>query len=309
MEPIQSALKKWMRDNQNFKENYERIKHEVLNDPEIEEFISLNPQLTKKEIEKNLIKLYEYKTQSKQCNKCSSFGDCINMIKGYSPILRAENNEIHLTYEKCHSRVAYEKQNAQERLIHSLYMPKDILQANMDYIDIDEKRRPIVRELLNFLAQARMELPAKGLYIYGPFGVGKTYFLGALANKLKEQNISSMMIYMPEFVREMKGSIKDDSINKKIDYFKKADVLMLDDIGAETQSAWFRDEILGSILQYRMMERLPVFFTSNYSIKQLEEQLAISNRGGVENVKAGRIVERIKQVSKEIAMFGENRRD
>jgi len=118
-----------------------------------------------------------------------------------------------------------------------------------------------------------------------------------------------MLIYMPEFVREIKTSIQDNSINEKIDYFKNTDVLMFDDIGAETQSAWIRDEILGSILQYRMMEQLPVFFTSNYNLKQLEQHLANTNRGGVEEVKAGRVIERIKQVSKEVSLDGENRRD
>src|SRR5690625_6268764 len=81
---------------------------------------------------------------------------------------------------------------------------------------------------------------------------------------------------------------------------------MIDDIGAETQSAWFRDEVLGSILQYRMMEKLPVFFTSNYSLEQLEKQLSKTTRGGVEKVKAGRIMERIRQVSKEVSLFGDN---
>src|SRR5699024_3700173 len=95
----------------------------------------------------------------------------------------------------------------------------------------------------------------------------------------------------------------------KIDYFKNADVLRLDDIGAVTQSAWFRDEILGSILQYRMMEQLPVFFTSNYNLKQLEGQLANTTWWGVEQVKAGIVIERIKQVSTEVSLFGRNRRD
>lgn len=297
-----------MQENENFKENYIKIKQEVLNDPEIKTFLSLHPGLTRKEIEKNLIKLYEYKTQSKQCDQCVSFEKCKNILQGYSPILHVENNEIHLSYEKCHSKIAYEKQMQQQKLVQSLYMPREILDAKIENIASDAERSNAIREIINFIEQTKSALPNKGIYFYGPFGVGKTYFLGALANKLKEFNISSTLIYMPEFVREIKSSLKDDSINEKIDFFKNADVLMIDDIGAEMQSAWFRDEILGSILQYRMMERLPVFFTSNYSLKQLEGQLA-STRAGVETVKAGRIIERIKQVSKEVEIVGENRRE
>ncbi|ASK63000.1 primosomal protein DnaI [Virgibacillus phasianinus] len=309
MKPLQSTLKKWMNENKDFKENYIKVRKEVLEDPEINEFLSLHPELSRREIDKSLIKLHEYKTQSKQCNKCESLGSCINMLNGYSPILKTENNEIHIQYEKCHYRVGYEKQKEQQQLIQSLYMPKEILEASTDNIESDATRREAIQEIVNFVGNARTNLPSKGIYFYGPFGVGKTFFLGAIANNLKEINISSMIIYMPEFVREIKASLKDDSINEKVEYFKKAEVLMIDDIGAESQSAWFRDEILGSILQYRMMEGLPVFFTSNYSLDQLEEQLAKTNRGAVETVKAGRIIERIKQVSKEVKVIGENRRD
>lgn len=138
--------------------------------------------------------------------------------------------------------------------------------------------------------------------------MGKTYFLGAIANALSDKQIPSMIIYMPEFVREMKSSIKDDSLNEKITAFKETPVLMLDDIGAESQSAWFRDEILGSILHYRMMERLPVFFTSNYTLNELEKVLMTSSRGDVEQVKAKRITERIKQLSETVFVDGQNRR-
>jgi len=309
VEPVQSSLKKWMRQNENFKEHYEKIRAEVLNDPEIREFLSLHPELSDREIEKNLIKFHEFKSQSKQCNRCKNYGSCINMVKGYSPVLHVKEAEIHLSYEMCHSRIEYEKNSEQEKLISSLYMPKDILNATLANIDQGEgTRKDAIVQLSQFLAEAEKQLPKKGLYFYGSFGIGKTFLLGAAANYLKELGYSSMLIYMPEFVREMKNSINDGTLNKKIDFFKKADILMLDDIGAETQSAWFRDEILGSILQYRMMEGLPVFFTSNFSIELLESQLA-ETRGKVEEVKALRIIERIKQVTKEVQVEGRNRRD
>lgn len=308
MKPIQSSLKKWMQTNENFKENYVKVRNEILSDPEIKEFLSYHPQITKTEINKNLIKLYEYKSQSKQCSNCQSVNACKNMLPGYSPVLYVENNEIHLTYEKCHFRIMHEKEQEQQNLMQSLYIPKDILHATTKDITTDDNdRSEAIAELFRFVTESSTDLPRKGLYFYGPFGVGKTYFLGALANELKTLGISSLIVFMPEFVREIKGSFKDDSVNEKVDLFKQVDVLMLDDIGAEMQSAWFRDEILGSILQYRMMEGLPVCFTSNYSLDQLESQLA-STRNGVETLKAGRILERIKQVSKEVAVFGENRR-
>ncbi|GGP13344.1 primosomal protein DnaI [Oceanobacillus neutriphilus] len=308
MKPIQSELKAWMDTNENFKSNYTRIKKEILSDPSIQSFLHEHPELTDKDIEKNLMRLYEYKTQSKQCDRCASFGECQNMVQGYSPVLSMDKNEIRLSYEKCHSRIQAEEQQAQQRLFQSLYMPKEILEAKMSEVIQDKSRISAIGEIINFLEEAKTGLPKKGLYLHGSFGIGKTYLLGAVANELKKRNYSTTLIYMPEFVREIKGSFKDDSFNEKIDFFKKADVLMLDDIGAELQSAWFRDEVLGSVLQYRMMEGLPVFFSSNFDLNQLEKELA-STRNGVEEVKAGRIIERIKQVSTVVKMSGENRRD
>lgn len=309
MKSINSSLNKWKQENEHFNERFAKMKQAIFSDPTIKAILAEHPHLPQKVIEKNLVKLYEYMTQSKQCDKCNSLSNCQNVLQGYSPILHVENDDIHLSYEKCHNKIKSETEVKHEKLIQSLYMPKEILQASVGNIYDDPNRSEAIRKLFSFLKQAESGLPEKGIYFYGPFGVGKTYFLGALANTLKTLNISSMLIYMPEFVREIRDSFKDDSVNEKINYFKNADVLMLDDIGAETQSAWFRDEVLGSILQYRMMEKLPVFFTSNYNLKQLESQLAITTRGGVEEVKAGRIIERIKQVSDEVRIFGENRRD
>lgn len=298
-----------MRENQDFQGKYNSIKKEVLNNKQIQLFLSEHPELTSKDMERNLNKLYEFTTQSYQCSDCETFGSCKNMIQGYSPNLYVHQNEIHLSYEKCLSRLNYERKKERHELVQNLSMPKEILEAKIVDIYDDPERSTAIREVNNFIQAAKTEVPSKGIYLYGPFGVGKTYFLGALANRLKELHISSMLVYMPEFVREMRESIQDNSVNQKVNYYKQADVLMLDDIGAETQSAWFRDEILGSILQYRMMERLPVFFTSNYNLDQLEEQLSVTTQGDIEKVKAGRIIERVRQVSKEVPLFGKNHRN
>ena len=90
------------------------------------------------------------------------------------------------------------------------------------------------------------------------------------------------------------------------DKVKKCDLLLIDDIGAETVTSWNRDEVLGTILQYRMQESLPTFFTSNLSLKELEVHLAGNDSEG--KIKARRIIERIKYLTDNITMIAENRR-
>ena len=83
---------------------------------------------------------------------------------------------------------------------------------------------------------------------------------------------------------------------------------MLDDIGAEEITPWVRDEIIGPILHYRMVQELPTFFSSNYNFKELQHHLSVT-RDGTELTKAARIMERIKTLATPYYLDGENYRD
>ena len=89
---------------------------------------------------------------------------------------------------------------------------------------------------------------------------------------------------------------------------KKVPLLLIDDIGAENVTLWGRDEILGTILQYRMEEGLTTFFTSNLTYEELESALSLS-KGKVDSLKATRIMERIKNLTVNMNLIGENRRN
>ncbi|KGX89076.1 primosomal protein DnaI [Pontibacillus litoralis] len=307
MEPIQASLKRWMRESRNFKHHYENMRQAILQDAHIKKLLQQHPQLTEQEVERHLIKFYEYQSQAKSCEGCPSIEACRNLVPGYTPSLQIEGKTVRLTYEMCPTKRKHQEQVEKRSFISSLYMPKDILEAKFKDLEPDD-RYEAIRLAMNYTENVETDKAQKGLYFYGRFGVGKTHILGAMANKLANKRISSYLIYMPEFVREMKSSIQDNSLNEKIEKFKTAQVLMLDDIGAESMSPWFRDEVLGSILQYRMMERLPVFFTSNYSLEDLEKHLMVNNRGEIEQLKAGRIIERIRAVSTPVEVIGQNRR-
>jgi primosomal protein DnaI len=311
MEHMSNSFKN-LTNRPDFKDRYNGLKKQVLNNPEVQAFFTKHSsEIEDGMIDRSLIKLFEFIEQSKNCKECPSLSECKNLLQGYHPRLVIQGRVIDLQYEKCPNKEAHDERKKHESLIKSMYIPKDILEAQFENIEveIDETSRLKAISLAqDFVEQYNSGKRPKGLYLYGSFGVGKTYFLGAIANELASQRISSMLVYVPEFMRELKGSLQNSSLDEKLDLVKKVPVLMLDDLGAESMSSWVRDEILGTVLQYRMLENLPTFFSSNFNLKQLQHHLAFSQRGEEEPVKAARIMERIKHMAIPIELIGRNRR-
>jgi len=67
------------------------------------------------------------------------------------------------------------------------------------------------------------------LYIYSGVGMGKTHLLNAIGLKLKEKN-KVMFISAERFMYQFVKSIKSNEMVKFKDYFRNADVLLIDDI-------------------------------------------------------------------------------
>ena len=67
------------------------------------------------------------------------------------------------------------------------------------------------------------------LYIYGGVGMGKTHLLNAIGLKLKEKN-KVMFISAERFMYQFVKSIKSNEMVKFKDYFRNADVFLIDDI-------------------------------------------------------------------------------
>lgn len=310
MESIKHSLSKLM-SRGDFQLRYENLKQELLADPLIEDFINENSQqISSKMIEQSLGKLYEYQGQSKNCGVCTSLETCQNLLQGYSPRLFIRGNRIDVQYDRCDKKMRKDYEKKHQSLIKSYYIPKDILNASMGDLALDDKGRfDAIKAAQWFIENYNKDKTEKGLYLHGSFGVGKTFIFGAIANELADKGVASMLIYTPEFMREMKSSIQDHTLNQKIEMIKKVPILMFDDFGAESMSSWMRDDILGVVLQYRMMEQLPTFFSSNMNLRELEHHLSYTQRGEVEKLKAARIIERIKQLSKPIEVSGQNRRN
>ena len=246
--------------------------------------------------------------ENKNCKNCKGLDCCLNKIKGYCYNAINDKGMITFSYDACDKMEKKLKEDSYKENLELFEMPKEIKDASFKNIYKDDKARvPIIKYFKEFMDHYEDEEKPKGVYLNGSFGSGKTYLIACLFNEMARRGIRSVMVYYPEFLVSLKSSFEED-FEEKREYVKKVPLLLFDDIGAENTSNWSRDEILGPILQYRMENHLPTFFTSNLTLEELEESLSTTS-SGVDKVKARRIIERVRQLTKSFDLISKNRRN
>ena len=294
-------------DKQNRFTNIELEKYfdEEMNDDTFKKVVS-KCKLSKDELIKYTSLFKDSACELKNCSNCKNILECKNSVIGHVYYPSVENDNVVFSYVPCKYKKKLDKDNKYKENIISFDMPREIMDASMKDIYTDDKNRlETIKWLTTFIKKYDESDDVKGLYLTGNFGCGKTYVVAATFNEMAKKGKRVAIVDYPEFLRRLKESFSDD-YKIMFDSIRKSDLLLLDDIGAETVTNWNRDEVLGTILQYRMQEKLPTFFTSNLTIKELEEHLRGNDSDG--KIKARRIIERIKYLTDNIEMIAENRR-
>lgn len=254
-------------------------------------------------------KIEKASSELKNCKKCKNILECKNEVNGYVYYPQKNDSDIEFCYIPCKYKKELDKNNQYRDNIYYFNISENLKNASMKTIDTKDKNRfEAIKWIDNFINQYTKGIKYKGIYLNGNFGCGKTYLLSAMLNELAKRGHKVAIVYYPEFLRALKESFNTtDEFKNKFNYIKKVELLLLDDIGAETVTEWSRDEILGTILQYRMEENLPTLFTSNLTMKELETHLSTTNKE-IDSVKARRIMERIKHLTVDLTLISENKR-
>ncbi len=243
------------------------------------------------------------------CSTCKGLNNCPHQVKGCLSYPKVEGNRLRFNYVSC----KYKNKEVQEEKLQAQIFeePLEIRNARMGDIYTDDKKRMhIIRFVKKFYTNYQKNPHIRGCYLHGSFGSGKSFILAALLNELAKKGYKTTIVYYPTMLRILKESFNPESqydYDELIYLLEKSDLLLLDDIGAEVVTEWSRDEILGTILQYRMDAKLPTFFTSNLTIDELETNLSRS-KGNIDIVKAKRIIARIKQLTEDLELISDDRR-
>lgn len=307
MENINKTIKQAKDLNYKLKISFEEAKKD-------EEFNSLvqSINLSDDELMKYTSSLEDSALEYKNCKSCKNLLSCKNKMEGYCYLPILSDGKLSFSYVACRYKNKYLKETSFQKNVTSIEVPKEIKNARIKDIYTDDKnRQEVIKWILNYVKDYKKGNVKKGLYLHGNFGCGKTYLIAAMFNELAKNGIKSAIVYFPEYLRSLKASYSSsssDEFKNKYNEVKYAKLLLIDDLGAETVTSWSRDEILGTILQYRMQEGLPTFITSNLNIKELEEHLSLTSNNKSERVKAVRIIERIKQLTIDMEMISKNNR-
>ena len=282
---------------------YQDLVHQIVKDPDVAAFIQ-KESLSQEELNRSISKFNQYITERDKFLR----GDTDYIARGYKPILVMNHGYADVSYEETPELIAAEKEAAIKKRLKLINLPSSL--KNVSFLDVyrdDVARLAVLNRMIKFVNDYPEN--RKGLYLYGDFGVGKSFMVAALAHDLSEKRgVSSTLLHYPSFVIDVKNAIGDGNVKNLVDEIKQAEVLILDDIGAEQSTPWVRDEVLQVILQYRMQEDLPTFFTSNFNFEDLEKHFAKGKNGNDETWEARRVMERIRYLAEETRLEGVNRR-
>jgi DNA replication protein DnaC len=128
------------------------------------------------------------------------------------------------------------------------------------------------------LAQARRAAetfashPEGWLLYTGPSGCGKTHLAVAIAGQAQLQGRPVFFAFVPELLDHLRATFSPDSpigYDELFEQIKTVPLLILDDLGAESSTAW-AEEKLYQIVVHRHEARLPTVITTSFSLDDLE---------------------------------------
>ncbi len=108
------------------------------------------------------------------------------------------------------------------------------------------------------------------------YGNGKTHLAAAIANDVANQGEAVLFIVVPDLLDHLRAAFSPTAgvrYDKRFDEVKTAPLLVLDDLGVESATAWAREKLY-QLFNHRYNARLPTVITSATPIEEIDPRLA-----------------------------------
>ncbi|HEX8074342.1 MAG TPA: ATP-binding protein [Thermoleophilaceae bacterium] len=157
----------------------------------------------------------------------------------------------------------------------------------------------VLRQVRDYVLDIDRNLESgRGFWFFGDVGTGKTS-LAMLVSKSAVEAGRSVAIYsVPQLLADIKATYEDGSGRSYLDLFRRlsqADLLHLDDLGAEKRTEWVLEQLY-AIVNERWQEQRSIVVTTNLGDADLREQVG------------ARIVSRLSEMCVTIPIMGNDLR-
>ncbi len=242
------------------------------------------------------------------CGRCQGLAFCVHEPRGHY---------LDLTYDGILAyglRACAHYNDERARLSHQRHyavmdFAKQDLRIDLTTLDVSKESAEYKEVYSALIAHLLQEKKERGFYLAGPPGVGKSYLCIGICNYFARKGLRVAFVNVPHLISSLKLLFSDsEAMEEKLTRISDADVAVFDDIGGESMTAWSRDEVLLTLLDARMNHHRLTYFTSNYTMDELQARFALANGRHKEAVAALRVLERVKALSVEKKLKGRSRR-
>ncbi|QGP91687.1 DNA replication protein DnaC [Neomoorella glycerini] len=214
------------------------------------------------------------------------------------------SDDGHQMVRQCRCAELRRQKALVERLFRQARIPKRFAGKRFDNFEV--KRQERAWQVAKRYAEQYKTLkdkPQNGLCFVGPPGTGKSHLAYAILNELLPQQVVAVSGTVPDLLDSLrpKGGGNAEA-EDRLELLKTAELVVLDDLGAERDSPWATERIY-LIINARYAEQLPTIITSNLPLEELE-----TGADGEVNLAWERIVSRIWEMCYVVIMDGDDYR-
>lgn len=267
--------KEYIDINDDMKNYINDLVESLRNDQEVYEQLKAL-KLSNGEVRANIAKLADYKEDYNYCKKCPGIDKCSKRTPHTSMYIRKEGNYVTTGYTPC-SKIM-EKITLDSKYLYADF-PDEWKNSRIKNMDLSETRRPVINEFRNIVKGKS----TRSVYLLGNHKVGKSFLLVTFANEFIGLKLGQVAIINANarFKELADLSYQDkEEFSRRMLGLTSVPLLIIDDFGEEYKNEYLRDSIVLPLLSERYKTDKLTFFTSEFTINEIQKLYSVGKNGG-----------------------------